>query len=91
MTLLETPSTTGSADAARADDSIRLEPSGGGEWLVVSDVTTLRGGCALAMIRQEQAGYACYPNALGYGRLGPYPTLEDAFRAAVTRMTATFR
>ncbi len=88
MTLLETSSTTENGDTSIPRDSIRLEPGGDREWLVVPEEFGMRSGeGALALIRQEAQGYACYPNTFGYGRLGPYRTLDEAFDAAVTHMT----
>ena len=69
-----------------ADDWIRLQPAGTGEWLVVPGADAWSEWAALALIRCESAGYACYPNTVGYGRLGPYSTLGAAFDAAVSRL-----
>jgi hypothetical protein len=69
------------------DDWIRLEPAGTGEWLVVPAAEARSEWAALALIRHESVGYACYPNTVGYGRLGPYPTLDAALDALAAHLT----
>jgi AcrR family transcriptional regulator len=55
------------------------------EWLVVSErAKGSRGENALALIRQEQSGYCCFPNVVGYGRLGPFETLDEAYSEVLT-------
>lgn len=56
------------------------------EWLVVSEGNQRRGEGALAIIRKERSGYTSYPNAIGYGRLGPFETLKEAYAAVAARM-----
>jgi hypothetical protein len=56
------------------------------EWLVISEGNKRRGEGALAIIRKERAGYTSYPNAIGYARLGPFPTLNEAYTAVAARM-----
>ncbi|WP_210505399.1 TetR/AcrR family transcriptional regulator [Naasia sp. SYSU D00057] len=69
-------------------DAVRLVPGADeSEWLAVSDLAEQQGESALALVRRDAAGYSCYPNAVGYGRLGPYDTLDAALDAVVARMT----
>lgn len=65
--------------------TVRLEPGADdAEWLVHAEFTEQ--AQALAVLRRERLGWAAYPNTVGYGRLGPYPTLDDALDAVIARV-----
>lgn len=73
-------------------DRVRLAPGGDErEWLVLSETAAARGENAVALVRQESQGYCCYPNVVGFGRLGPYESLEEAYEAVVSRVAPPAR
>lgn len=68
-------------------DSVRLaDGATESEWLVVSESAERAGEPALAILRIEAGGYYCYPNVVGYGRLGPFDTLDEAYAAGLARV-----
>lgn len=50
------------------------------EWLVLDDMWE-RGEPAAAIIRNETDGTYYYPNTAEFARVGPHPSLDDAFRS----------
>lgn len=56
------------------------------EWVVVAERTPQAGITNVAVIREEKSGFCGYPNVVGYGRLGPFETIEEAYGAVVARV-----
>jgi AcrR family transcriptional regulator len=82
-TLVELHRPIGEAPA----DAVILAPGADEtEWLVVSAQAAANGENALAIVRQEPSGYNCYPNVVGYGRLGPFDSLDEAYAVVLTRV-----
>jgi AcrR family transcriptional regulator len=82
-TLVELHRPVGEAPA----DAVILRPGADEtEWLVVSAAAAANGENALAIVRQERSGYNCYPNVVGYGRLGPFESLDEAYAMVLARV-----
>lgn len=60
----------------------------GSEWIVLAESPGDE-DASVAVIRKERSGFCGYPNVVGYGRLGPFDTIDDAFQAVVARVAPT--
>ena len=74
--------------AAPAAPRLRLqEAADQSEWVVVSEHSGQAAMEHVAVIREERSGFCGYPNVVGYGRLGPFDTIEEAYGAVVARVS----